>query len=448
MNDFEPFKPPAPGRFIARCFVTLWAVLKIAKPNDGAWDRLRALAQRHYLTPIILLALVLSPVWAWIVFEVILKTFEQLLADIPADADEKRAHFYALGLTFTGLGALLAPPFILIKAWVNERQTTATEQGLITDRFTRAVEQLGAMRDVKDRETGNEHSEPNIEVRLGALYALERIAQDSERDHIPIMETLCAYIRENAPGKDLPNLMDSEWEPMPDEMTKEEREAREKARYERFGKYSMESQAFQKAQSLEPPRPDIQTALTIIGRRSIRRQVYETEQNPAYRLDLRTANLQRADLNGLARNTALLTGARLEGADLGESRLEWADLGEARLEGANLSAARLEGANLSNARLEGANLSGARLKSADLARCIFARMRARSADFTDANDMTQDQVNALFGDTETKIPPYLSRTTLLNNEPLEKPWAGDPAYQEWLANGAPPGVPLNAPPQK
>ena len=36
-------------------------------------------------------------------------------------------------------------------------------------------------------------------ITVGAIYALERIAQDSERDHIPVMETLCTYIRENAP---------------------------------------------------------------------------------------------------------------------------------------------------------------------------------------------------------------------------------------------------------
>lgn len=38
----------------------------------------------------------------------------------------------------------------------------------------------------------------NIEVRLGALYALERISQDSERDNIQIMEIICAYLRENS----------------------------------------------------------------------------------------------------------------------------------------------------------------------------------------------------------------------------------------------------------
>ena len=37
-----------------------------------------------------------------------------------------------------------------------------------------------------------------IAVRLGALYALERIAQDSLRDHVQIMKILCAYIRTNS----------------------------------------------------------------------------------------------------------------------------------------------------------------------------------------------------------------------------------------------------------
>ena len=36
-------------------------------------------------------------------------------------------------------------------------------------------------------------------IRLGGIYALERIAKDSEKDHGPIMEVLTAYVRENAP---------------------------------------------------------------------------------------------------------------------------------------------------------------------------------------------------------------------------------------------------------
>src|ERR1039458_1521742 len=70
----------------------------------------------------------------------------------------------------------------------------STREGQITDRFTKAIEQLGAT-DVTGR--------PKMEVRLGAIYALERIARDSERDHWPIMEVLMAYVRrEPSPSKD------------------------------------------------------------------------------------------------------------------------------------------------------------------------------------------------------------------------------------------------------
>jgi hypothetical protein len=64
-------------------------------------------------------------------------------------------------------------------------QVGLSEQGQLTDRFSKAVEQLGT----KD----------SLEVRLGGIYALERIARDSARDQPTIMEVLSAYIREHAP---------------------------------------------------------------------------------------------------------------------------------------------------------------------------------------------------------------------------------------------------------
>src|SRR5215208_1920659 len=47
------------------------------------------------------------------------------------------------------------------------------EQGQITERFTRAIDQLGSEK---------------LEIRLGGIYALERIAKDSPRDHLQILE--------------------------------------------------------------------------------------------------------------------------------------------------------------------------------------------------------------------------------------------------------------------
>ena len=61
-----------------------------------------------------------------------------------------------------------------------------SEQGQITERFTRAIEQLGG---------------DKLAMRLGGIYALERIANDSLKDHWQVMEVLTAYVREMAPLK-------------------------------------------------------------------------------------------------------------------------------------------------------------------------------------------------------------------------------------------------------
>ena len=129
---------------------------------------------------------------------------------------------YAIAALLGAVALSATIPFQLIKVWVNERLAKTTEQGHMTDRITKAVEQLGAEKTVKlHREDSarkklyekvdgkldykkpiiTETTEPNLEVRLGAIYALERIAQDSLRDHITVMEILCAYVRNNAPAE-------------------------------------------------------------------------------------------------------------------------------------------------------------------------------------------------------------------------------------------------------
>ena len=86
-----------------------------------------------------------------------------------------------------------------MNAFHAERRTRATEESYLTDRIAQAVEKLGSERVVwKDNK---QSSEPNLEVRMGALYLLERIAKDSPRDHVPVTETICAYMRENASNR-------------------------------------------------------------------------------------------------------------------------------------------------------------------------------------------------------------------------------------------------------
>ena len=102
-------------------------------------------------------------------------------------------------------------------------------------------------------------------------------------------------------------------------------------------------------------RPDVQAAVTVIGRRNHRHDI------PDRHINLRGADLTHADLTD-----AYLSGARLPGADLSGACLEGADLSGARLVSADLSGADLSHANLFAADLTHADLDLARLSGADL----------------------------------------------------------------------------------
>ena len=148
-----------------------------------------------------------------------------------------------------------------------QRTLELTEQGQITERFTRAIDQLGA---TDDKQT------PRLEIRLGGIYALERIARDSsERDYSTVMEVLTAYVRENTPQAPGPFEGSSEAASTSNEATAEADEG---------------------AQQPAPPEPrrptaDIQAILDVLSR--TRTRVPEESRT---RLDLHEATLQRADL--------------------------------------------------------------------------------------------------------------------------------------------------------
>jgi hypothetical protein len=101
----------------------------------------------------------------------------------PSGAEQKQALVVTLAQILGG-AALLSGLYF---TW---RTLQVNREGQITERFTRAIDQLGATDD-----DGN----PRLEIRLGGIYALERIARDSPgRDYSTVMEILTAYVRENA----------------------------------------------------------------------------------------------------------------------------------------------------------------------------------------------------------------------------------------------------------
>ncbi|PEY39511.1 oxetanocin A resistance protein [Bacillus cereus] len=81
----------------------------------------------------------------------------------------------------------------------------------------------------------------------------------------------------------------------------------------------------------------------------------------------------------------------------------------ANLMGAKLKRADFKGANLRGAYLIAADLRGADLRMADLIGADLRDADLRGADLTESIFLTQVQVNAAKGDTNTKLPSLLSR---------------------------------------
>ena len=68
----------------------------------------------------------------------------------------------------------------------------------------------------------------DLEVRLGAIYALGQLAKTSREHHWPIMETLTAYVREHSPAQPrspTPAKQHGEEQPMEAKMADDAKEA-------------------------------------------------------------------------------------------------------------------------------------------------------------------------------------------------------------------------------
>jgi uncharacterized protein YjbI with pentapeptide repeats len=194
----------------------------------------------------------------------------------------------------------------------HEEQTRSDLQRRITESFIKATEQLGS---------------DKIEVRLGGIFTLERISKESPVDYWPVMETLSAFVRERPRTSDRRADEDSIFSDKPG-MTR------------------------------QCP-TDLQSALTVIGRRHEKSREHERERGR--HIDLSYANLQGAELMKAHLEYADLAGAHLEEANLFEVNLDGANLYGARLDRAQMAGAVLEEANLNYASLQGAMLLGAKL---------------------------------------------------------------------------------------
>jgi len=136
-------------------------------------------------------------------------------------------------------------------------------------------------------------------VRIGGIRVLERVAREAPAEHPAVMVMVAAFIRERAHPQGPPADPGGE--------------ARER-----------------------PLRPDVQAAMTAVGRR-----LGERDTGP---VDFARADLTGADLTSANLTSADLSGARLTGADLTGACLADTDLNGADLTRTDLTRTELTGA--------------------------------------------------------------------------------------------------------
>ena len=252
--------------------------------------------------------------------------------------DSARGQLLTLGAgLFVGIALLLIA-----------RTLALLRRGQLTDRYTKAIEQLGS---------------GELDVRIGGVYALEGVARDSARDHPAVVEVLTAFVREHSrepwPPPDSPRTTWITW----------------RGRFRAGGR---PQERF--------TRPDIQAAVTVIGRRDARRDIQPIHLNGAdlTAADLRDAKLGSADLTEAILRDADLTRADLAGADLRDADLTRADLTGATLRSADLGGADLTAATLRSGDLRGADLHATTLTRATLTRADLTGAFLGGADLTEA----------------------------------------------------------------
>lgn len=206
-----------------------------------------------------------------------------------AVADARGTLLQAIGGTSLVVGAVFA--------W---RQLQVTRESQMTERFTRAIDQLG---------------NDKTEVRIGGIYGLERLGVDSPPSRESVTEILTSYVRSRA-----------SWPPN--------------------GLEEGDVPSYTTLRRLRDRAPDVQAAITVLGRRPVN---YEGKPLALFEVDLRGA-----DLRHLRLGAADFRGAHFEAANLRNARLK-----DAFFRHACLTAATLEGADFTGADLDDTDLSGA-----------------------------------------------------------------------------------------
>jgi uncharacterized protein YjbI with pentapeptide repeats len=289
-----------------------------------------AVANPELIIAIVVIAAAASAVFAfgiwWLWWRLPKRQVDRLalkIRDPKARADVEDNFRKTVGQFLGGAAVLMGAGFAVYQFWVQQK---AAHDLLISNQVSKGFEQLAS---------------DKTAMRLGGIYALENVMNDKaslEQYHRPVLEALCAFVRENT-----------------------------------------------KTASKDKPAIDVQAALTVIGRRINGPGTVDLANVSIHLAILSEANLSGASLGGADLSYAILSEANLSGAYLSRADLSYASLNQANLSGAKLSRIHLSGADLIQTNLTRADLSGADLTHATLISATLTSADLEGANLVDAN---------------------------------------------------------------
>jgi uncharacterized protein YjbI with pentapeptide repeats len=257
-----------------------------------------------------------------------------------------------------------------------QQNLQVTEEKQVTERLFKALDQLDSS---------------NPTIRLGAIYALKRISQESAKNFQFIVEILSSFVQTPT-----------------------------------------ENQGLNQSAPLKISR-ETQAALTIIGgfgSKKVQQKIdisHSMLVKASFRglafddINLEHSNLREADLDGVDLSNGNLTDVNLSDAYIGSANLSGASLVRAKLDRINpiferevkqamfaraiLCDADIHNAQLARANFTGSDLSSAKLKEtnlreADFTDAILTRADLSGADLSKANLTNTNLVNTVFKNTD------------------------------------------------
>ncbi|MFJ2005982.1 pentapeptide repeat-containing protein [Streptomyces chartreusis] len=299
-----------------------------------------------------------------------------------------------IAVSLPGLAALGALLFTWMQVGQASKELHVSERGQITSRFNAAVGNLGSQ---------------SLDIRLGGIYALQRIMQDSARDHPTVVSVLAAFAQRHAgssadslkeplviptvqpgvPPADSRN--DTEVPPTPEPDVRaaiatlaHRRPDRDRGTVIDLSTTDLRGLRFTERAPIKLPGVDLTEAdlrlASLIGA--------DLHEASMYKANLEYADLDRANLRGADLSDASLTGTSLDGADLRRANMGcgYTDVETGGLYYCvNLQDSWLQGADLRNAEMSDADLRNATLSGADLRGADLSRSNLSNADLTNAD---------------------------------------------------------------